>query len=318
MKKILLGVIVVSAFSSFISAQVVIEGDVEIKDNPETELVTEGSLKVNGSLVISDATPAQTYATGKNSIALGLWARAFGDGSIAMSLSGNSYYSAQAWGIHNIAIGEYSVAGTQEDPSDYNIAYGYHCHARGGYAISMGRYSLASTVYSVAIGNGANATGHISTAMGYGAKASGYMGVAFGRSAVASGESAVALGNNNTSSSRGSMALGYYSTAASVHSNTLGFQVKSTSFRETVVGSWNDPAEYSANAGLWRPNDPIFVVGNGEDENNKSNALVISKNGNAKLNGEFAAQAVTASTMKVTSAGGGIPMGNFGRPETAP
>ena len=43
----------------------------------------------------------------------------------------------------------------------------------------------------------------------------------------------------------------------------------------------------------------------------RSNALVMLKNGSTKLNGEM-----TANAFKVTAPAGGIPMGDFGMPET--
>ena len=146
-------------------------------------------------------------------------------------------------------------------------------------------------------------------AIGHNAIASGYMGVAFGRQTIASGESAVAMGHNNTASGRGTMALGYYSSAEAVHSMTLGYKLRTTSYGQTVVGIWNDPTAHPNNQGVYREQDALFVVGNGTDEDNRSNALVMLKNGNTTLNGDF-----TANNIKVKGAAGGIPMGTFGRP----
>ena len=50
------------------------------------------------------------------------------------------------------------------------------------------------------------------------------------------------------------------------------------------------------------------MVGNGQSETAKSNALVMLKNGNTTLNGDL-----TAENIKVKNAAGGLPMGAFGR-----
>jgi Hep_Hag. len=289
-----------------------LEGNLYIKDDLLTgtgnDPVKEGNLRINGSLVISDGTEVQAVASGKNSIAAGKWVRAFGDGSIAIGTTSNEFYATRAYGLHGIAIGGYARSGDGTTQSDYALSYGHHTNAIGNYSIAVGYYTEAKTILSVAVGYYAIASGHISTAIGYKAKAPGYMGLAFGRETSATGESAVAMGHNNSALGRGSMALGYYSSAEAVHSATLGYKVMTTSYGQTVVGVWNDPTAHPNNQGTYRAQDALFVVGNGTAEDNRSNALVMLKNGNTTVNGDL-----TANNMKVKNASGGIPMGAFGR-----
>ena len=307
---IFFGVLSLNAQSA--STTINLEGNLYIMDDPltGTELnpVKEGNLRINGSLIISDVAEAQAVASGRNSIAVGKWVRAFGDGSIAIGMSGNEGYSTRAYGRHGIAIGENARSGDGTIESHYALSYGYHNTATGNHSIAMGQYSLAKTMLSIAVGKYTSATGHISTAIGYNAKASGYMGLAFGRETSATGESAVALGHNNTAVGRGSVALGYFSSAEAVHSVTLGYQVRTTSYGQIVLGTFNDPSAHPNHQGLYRDTDALFVVGNGRDEDSKSNALVMLKNGNTTVNGDL-----TANHMKVKNASGGIPMGAFGR-----
>ena len=320
MKKLNIIISLASFFSGavFLNAQntpttINLEGNLYVTDDPLTgtavDPIKEGNLRINGSLIISDGTEVQAVASGKNSIAAGKWVRAFGDGSIAMGTTSNEFYATRAYGLHGIAIGAYARSGDGTTQSDFALSYGYHTTAIGNHSIAMGHYTSATTVQSVAVGKMATASGYISTAIGYNTKASGYMSLAFGRETLALGESSVAMGHNNSASGRGSMALGYYSDTSAAYSTTLGYSLRATSQGVTVVGRHNDPTAYPGALDVYRDTDALFVVGNGRNTDNRSNALVMLKNGDTTISGDF-----TANNVKVKNAAGGIPMGTFGRP----
>ncbi len=122
------------------------------------------------------------------------------------------------------------------------------------------------------------ATGNESIAMGNGTTASGIGSLATGINTTASGNDSVAMGAITTASGNESTALGFNTEAAGVRSTAMGSNTVAYSFAETVLGSYS--TFYSANSvSGFNANDRLFVVGNGEDLANRSNALTILKNG---------------------------------------
>ena len=114
---------------------------------------------------------------------------------------------------------------------------------------------------------------------------------------------AVSMGRDNTSS----MNFSYL----------MGEGLKSNSAYSVVVGRYNEMEPYIAEGTNtpfydYRPIDMIFTVANGTSNANRSNALVVRRNGDTEISGE-----VRGKKFIVTEAGGGIPMGEFGRPAVA-
>ena len=98
--------------------------------------------------------------------------------------------------------------------------------------------------------------------------ATGEYSFAAGKSAIASGLESTAMGAFTTASGRSSTAMGH---------NTIV-----RSFGEMVIGSFN--TDYTPNsATIWNSLDRLFVVGNGYNLVNRSDALVILKNGNTGI-----------------------------------
>jgi len=77
---------------------------------------------------------------------------------------------------------------------------------------------------------------------------------------------------------------------------------------QVVLGFYNLP--FQTDSSSWVLTDPLFVIGNGQSNTNRSNALVMLKNGNTNLNGEL-----TVKKVIVTEVASGIPMGPFARQE---
>ncbi len=162
------------------------------------------------------------------------------------------------------------------DPANYgNI---------GENAIDLSYNSFASTTSgatgfrSIAMGINTTASGSFSTAMGVGTEASGNSSTAFGEGPTASGSTSIAMGFNTTASGVGSTAMGRVTIASGEYSTAMGSLTTAPSFAETVVGSYN--TDYTpVETGSWDVTDRLFVVGNGADVSNKSNALTVLKNG---------------------------------------
>ena len=147
--------------------------------------------------------------------------------------------------------------------------------------------------------------GTYSVAMGENTMASNYS-TAFGYSATASGAVATAIGNGTTASGTNSIALGYQTTASGIASTVMGINTTAPSYSETVIGANN--TDYTPSSGTnWIASDRLFVIGNGINSSNKSDALIVYKSGKSNFNGLVRVDAGNTDGLLVT---GTIGMGN--------
>ena len=87
--------------------------------------------------------------------------------------------------------------------------------------------------------------------------------------------------------SNSSIALGI-GNAVGPHMTGIGADLISNSKFQVTVGSANDSSIRVSNRDdIWNPEDPIFVVGNGESKTERSNAVVVRKNGNTEIYGKL-------------------------------
>ena len=143
---------------------------------------------------------------------------------------------------------------------------------------------------------GSNASGPYSIATGLNTTASGQYSTAMGESSVSNGYSTTALGIASTASGWGATAIGILSSAEGSSSVALGSRAKAYSLSEIAVGQFNTAYALNTPTSTYEFNgaDRIFVVGNGQDDNNLSDAMVVLKNGNTTINGD-----VTANSIKI-------------------
>ena len=80
-----------------------------------------------------------------------------------------------------------------------------------------------------------------------------------------------------------SFAANYRTEAKGHRSLALGNSTIAESFSETVLGSYNRTSE-ETDKDDWIPHTRLFTLGNGSSNSNRSNALVILKNGNTGIN----------------------------------
>lgn len=190
---------------------------------------------------------------------------AYGVGSHAEGMFGNTaygngshaegYMGTNAYGEGSHAEGYYTTAGTRTKNEDETYTYsGNYSHAEGNGTKASGNYSHAEGYYTVASeyathaeGASTTASGQNSHAEGNGTKAIGYDSHAEGTCTISSGES--------------SHAEGYYTIAYSNFQHVQGkYNIKDTE------------GKYA------------FIIGNGTDDNNRSNMIAIDWNGLIYLN----------------------------------
>lgn len=159
---------------------------------------------------------------------------------------------------------------------DNSVGFGYGTVASGNNASAFGEGSIASGTNSVAFGEYTNSSGDFSSTFGSGTKASGL--------------SATAFGSFTNATATNSTAFGLYSTASGIHATAFGENTKADAMHSFAIGRFNigggDPSDFAAT-------DPMFEIGNGTDDLNRSNALIVRKNGNMELSGSLKIGAYT-------------------------
>ncbi len=147
---------------------------------------------------------------------------------------------------------------------------------------AFGYNTTASGIVSTAMGFQTTASGERAVASGYYSLASGSSSVAMGISNVASGTGSTAMGSNTEASGNYSTAMGRGAIASGNESKAMGTATTAPSFGETTIGSFNTNA-ITPTATAFVATDRLFTIGNGPDDFNKSNALVMLKNGNTAI-----------------------------------
>ena len=135
--------------------------------------------------------------------------------------------------------------------------------------------------------------------------------MAIGNKVEASGGGSIAWGFGNTSSGSFATAMGYYTTASGENAVTMGDQTTAPSFDEIAIGC-NNTTYTPAGTTSWNLSDRLFTIGNGTSLSNKSDALIVYKNGNTELYEKLTAPVSGNSDMKayvygyLTSSGGSV------------
>jgi hypothetical protein len=203
------------------------------------------------------------------------------------------------WYPQKAAFRAGQVTSTQWNESnigDASFAGGYNSVASGKYSTALGSIPMAVGENAVAIGRLVNAManssvsiGLESTAEGVGAVtigqfngAVGFGSVCLGSGNTAYGDNTSAIGRDNYAGNNNSMALGQNNSTIGISSVAMGYFTTADALRQITVGSYNEPL-YTEDSENWIDTDPIFVIGNGEDENNPSTAMAVLKNGNTGI-----------------------------------
>ncbi len=189
----------------------------------------------------------------------------------------------------NVVVGGGPGAG---NIGTYSVAMGFNTNASEIFSLALVNNSSAEAESAVAIGNGARAVQQDDMALGQSAIANGLSAIAIGESSEATGKSSIAIGSAAHAIGMQSTALGKSCQAEALNSTALGFgaqaisdeslaigaSVRTDSFREFSLGSYNTNG--AGNLTAWVTTDRLLSIGNGMDNLNRSNAMVILKNGN--------------------------------------
>ena len=163
--------------------------------------------------------------------------------------------------------------------------------ATGSSAVAMGINTTASGLFSTAMGANTTAIGTYSTAMGITTEASGTGSTAMGVSSEASGESSTAMGSLVRASGHNSTAMGQYTIASD--------------FASLVIGQYNSSgSSVTNNATSFSTSNTAFVIGNGTNSSNKSDAFKVMFDGTTTIAGDLTINSDARLKANITSLGG--------------
>ncbi|RMG72372.1 MAG: hypothetical protein D6722_05550, partial [Bacteroidetes bacterium] len=206
-----------------------------------------------------DSVGYYSFAGGQNSRAKGFGAFAFGsfgwaDGSSSVAFFGNAKgNNSYTFGGNSKGRGSFTVEGTAED--------------EGGIAM----YGYTGGRYGVAIGGGTTGLGASSSREDY--------AVAIGWNSDARGQASVALGPSDAFGYN-AFSTGWFTEARGNYSSTFGYRTTAYPYASMALGRYN---VISGDSAAWVGSDPIFMIGDGTSNTNRSNSFIIQKNGQTAI-----------------------------------
>jgi len=206
--------------------------------------------------------------------------------------SGTFYGDTTAWNYDS--IGMFSLAAGMQNQATQvgSIALGGLNNSRGYYSTALGFNNLAKGTSSLCSGTLNQSRGEVSAAIGLQNIAKGSYSLAFGEQNEATYPHSVAIGHYNQSFGATSIAMGYYNHCYKHNSVSIGFwnynyalgghiygtNLINNSYVSMVLGVNNAPIA-NADSSNWVPTDPLLMIGNGQYDHLRNNALVMLKNG---------------------------------------
>ena len=182
----------------------------------------------------------------------------------------------------------YLIGQNNNGKNDLEFAFGFENAVSAFQSFSIGSYNDNSAPQSFNIGE-ANTT-KIERAMniGFNNKSNGIRALAIGNGNLPKGDQSIALGSGNRGEGVQSISMGNVSKSNSNQSLSAGLAIVNNSFGSVMLGMYNDSLTQNLAAKVpskmeFVPEDPLFVVGNGNKETVRSNALTMYKNGKMGL-----------------------------------
>jgi len=152
---------------------------------------------------------------------------------------------------------------------------------RAGYVEGPYWDEVNTGLYSTAFGINTRAMGEYTTAFGYTTIALGTGSMSMGAFSLASGTYSTAMGGETKASGDYSTSMGLNSVASGKASTAIGEATKSQGYAGTALGMYNDPVVAVQTA--ISTTTPLFIIGNGDADDVRSNAMVVLKSGNVGI-----------------------------------
>ena len=207
--------------------------------------------------------------------------------ALILSLSLTAQTNPATW-YYNDTSGSGIQSPTNTASGTVSTAMGFGTTASGQYSTAMGIGTTASSLASTAMGYYTTASANYSTAMGFFTTASGVASTAMGYDTIASGEVSTAMGLNNMASGDRSTAMGYQTEASGSSSTAMGERTRASDRSSLVIGEYNLLGSTVTNSATqFSLDNTAFVIGNGTNENNRSDALTVLFDGTTTIAGDL-------------------------------
>ena len=161
--------------------------------------------------------------------------------------------------------------------------------ASGDSSTAMGYETTASGLSSTALCNGTISSGNNSIAMGYLTESSGDDSTATGLQTIASGASSMSMGIGTVAAGDASVSMGYYTTTNDVGSLAFGI------FNQ--LDTTPNPNSFSFQ-------NTALVIGNGTDNDTRSNAFEVLFDGSTTIAGDLNINSDARLKANIVSLGG--------------
>jgi hypothetical protein len=177
----------------------------------------------------------------------------------------------------------YTTAWDDANIGNFSIGLGMNAMAKSDFSIAIGENNIAETEpFAMAIGRSNRSAGYAALAMGHFSEATGAYSASIGLRDTVSGYGATALGGYNTVTVAFGLAAGLRNRVDGENAGAMGTDNFSPSFGEFTIGNY--ATKYTAqSAGGINANDRVFTIGNGQNAGNRSDAMVVLKNGNVGI-----------------------------------
>ena len=118
--------------------------------------------------------------------------------------------------------------------------------------------------------------------------ASGARAIAMGGYTTASGDFTTSMGRYTTASGNRATAMGERTTASGIWSTAMGYYTTASDYGSLVIGQYNLLGSTVTNSSyVFSTENTAFVIGNGADTNNRSDALTVLFDGTTTIAGDL-------------------------------
>lgn len=188
-------------------------------------------------------------------------------------------FGAFAWGSFGWADGSGSVAFFGNARGNNSFTFGGSSKGRGSITFEgtaeeeggIAMYGYTGGRYGVSIGGGTTGLGASSSREDY--------AIAIGWNSDARGQASIALGPSDAYGYN-SFSTGWVTEARGNYSSTFGYRTNSYPYASMALGRYN---VITGDSAVWVANDPVFIIGDGSSNSNRSNSFMIQKNGKTAI-----------------------------------
>ena len=107
------------------------------------------------------------------------------------------------------------------------------------------------------------------------------------QNSTATGSRSTAMGSGSTASGNNSTAMGYFTTASGNKTTAMGANTTASDYGSLVIGQYNSSGSSATSATSFSTSNTAFVIGNGVDSSNKSDAFKVMFNGDTTVGGDI-------------------------------